>query len=76
MHLHESLSTATYINISMDILTMRKLSVIKGDFTLTDEVEIVFEKTVTPFGNSAKLDVPKRYLGKRAYVLILNDGED
>jgi putative transposon-encoded protein len=60
----------------MDILTMRKLSVIKGDFTLTDEVEIVFEKTVTPFGNSAKLDVPKRYLGKRAYVLILNDGED
>jgi putative transposon-encoded protein len=60
----------------MDILTMRKLSVIKGDFTLTDEVEIVFEKIVTPFGNSAKLDVPKRYLGKRAYVLILNDGED
>jgi len=60
----------------MDILTMRKLSVIKGDFTLTDEVEIVFEKTVTPFGNSAKLDVPKRYLGKRAYVLILDDSEE
>ncbi|RZN46140.1 DUF2080 family transposase-associated protein [archaeon] len=55
---------------------MRKLSVIKGDFTLTDEVEIVFEKTVTPFGNSAKLDVPKRYLGKRAYVLILDDSEE
>jgi len=60
----------------MDILIMRKLSVIKGDFTLTDEVEIVFEKTVTPFGNSAKLDVPKRYLGKRAYVLILDDSEE
>jgi len=60
----------------MDILTMRKFSVIKGDFTLTDEVEIVFEKTITAFGNSAKADVPKRYLGKRAYVPILADEEE
>ena len=60
----------------MDILTMRKLSVIGGDFTMTDKVEIVFEKTVTAFGNSAKADVPKRYLGKRAYVIILNDDEE
>ncbi len=60
----------------MDILTMRKLSVVKGDFTLTDEVEIVFEKTITAFGNSAKTDVPKRYLGKKAYVLILTDEEE
>lgn len=60
----------------MDIPTMRKLSVIGGDFTMTDKVEIVFEKTVTAFGNSAKADVPKRYLGKRAYVIILNDDEE
>jgi len=39
-------------------------------------VEIVFEKTITAFGNSAKADVPKRYLGKRAYVLILADEEE
>jgi len=55
---------------------MRKLSVIKGEFTLTDEVEIVFEKTITAFGNSAKADVPKRYFGKRAYVPILADEEE
>ncbi|MHC1609269.1 MAG: DUF2080 family transposase-associated protein [Candidatus Methanofastidiosia archaeon] len=55
---------------------MRKISVIKGDFTLTEEVEIVLEKKVTPFGNSGKADVPKRFIGRRAYVLILKeDGE-
>jgi len=64
------------MKISMDILTMRKISVIKGDFTLTEEVEIVLEKKVTPFGNSGKADVPKRFIGRRAYVLILKeDGE-
>ncbi|MHC1572709.1 MAG: DUF2080 family transposase-associated protein [Methanosarcinales archaeon] len=25
------------------------------------------------FGNSAKVDVPKRYLGWRAYVIIVRD---
>ena len=44
----------------MDILTMRKVEVKKGDFVLKEEVEVVFEKRVTPFGNSAKVDVPKR----------------
>ncbi|HEC89381.1 MAG TPA: DUF2080 family transposase-associated protein, partial [Thermoplasmatales archaeon] len=27
----------------------------------------------TPFGNSAKVDAPKKYIGKRAYVIILKD---
>jgi putative transposon-encoded protein len=26
---------------------------------------------VTPFGNSAKVDAPKKYRGRRAYVVIL-----
>ncbi|PIN83710.1 hypothetical protein COV61_02335, partial [Candidatus Micrarchaeota archaeon CG11_big_fil_rev_8_21_14_0_20_47_5] len=26
-----------------------------------------------PFGNSAKLDAPKKYIGKRAYVIIVDD---
>ena len=40
---------------------------------LKNDVEIFFEKVVTPFGTSAKLDVPKKYIGKRAYVIILKD---
>jgi len=57
----------------MDILNMRRVEVKKGDFVLKEEVEVVFEKRVTPFGNSAKVDVPKRYIGWRVYVIVVRD---
>ena len=50
---------------------MRKLEIINKKIKLTDEVEVIYEKVVTPFGTSAKLDAPKKYIGKRAYVIIL-----
>ncbi|MEW6295326.1 MAG: DUF2080 family transposase-associated protein [Candidatus Diapherotrites archaeon] len=31
----------------------------------------MLERTITPFGTSAKADVPKKYIGKRAYIVIL-----
>ncbi len=51
----------------------RKIEVKKNTFVLREEVEIVYEKVVTPFGNSAKIDTPKRYIGRRAYVIIVRD---
>lgn len=50
---------------------MRKIEVIHNRITLTDEVEIVYEKRVTPFGTSAKVGAPRKYIGRRAYVIIL-----
>jgi len=67
------MATKKYLSISMDILNMRRVEVKKGDFVLREEVEVVFEKRVTPFGNSAKVDVPKRYIGWRAYVIVVRD---
>lgn len=52
---------------------MRKIEVIDKKILLTDEVEIVYEKRITPFGNSAKIDAPKKYIGYRAYVIILKE---
>ncbi|NCS70842.1 MAG: DUF2080 family transposase-associated protein [Candidatus Aenigmarchaeota archaeon] len=52
---------------------MRKIQVKKNDIILTDKVETFYEKTVTPFGTSAKIDSQKKYIGKRAYVVILKD---
>lgn len=52
---------------------MRTIKIKKKDFTLKDEIKIVLEKTITRFGNSAKADVPKKYIGKRAYIIILED---
>ncbi|MBU1632777.1 MAG: DUF2080 family transposase-associated protein, partial [Nanoarchaeota archaeon] len=37
------------------------------------EVEGFLERIITPIGTSAKADVPKRYLGKRVYVIILKN---
>jgi putative transposon-encoded protein len=44
-----------------------------GKITLTDNVSEIYEKKVTPYGNGAKLDAQKKHIGKRAYIIILND---
>jgi len=40
---------------------------------LEDEVLGFIEKEVTPFGNSAMVDCPKRYVGKRAYLIVCKE---
>jgi putative transposon-encoded protein len=52
---------------------MRTIQVKKGDLTLKDDVEVIYERVITQFGNSAKIDAQKKHIGKRAYVLVLKD---
>lgn len=52
---------------------MRSIEVRKGDFVVRERVEVVYEKVVTRFGNSGKIDAPKKYIGKRAYVVVVKD---
>lgn len=42
----------------------------KGKIELRDEFESIFEKTITKFGNGAKIDAPKGLLGKKVYVVV------
>ena len=35
-----------------------------------NEIEGFLERVVTPFGTSAKADVPKKYIGRKVYVII------
>jgi putative transposon-encoded protein len=43
----------------------------KEDLTLKDgEIEGFLERVVTPFGTSAKADVPRKYIGRKVYVII------
>jgi putative transposon-encoded protein len=51
--------------------TMREIELTQKRIILKDEVETIYEKTVTPFGTSAKADVPRKYIGKRVYVVVL-----
>ena len=38
-------------------------------------VQGFFKKKVTKFGNGAKIDCPKEYLGKNVYVVIVDENE-
>lgn len=49
----------------------RKIELKKEDLILKDEeIEGFLERVVTPFGTSAKADVPRKYIGRRVYVII------
>jgi len=52
----------------------REVKAVKGGkITIRDNVEEIYEKKVTPYGNGAKIDAQKKYIGKRAYIIVLKD---
>jgi len=61
-----------YIHVFTNMARMIE-AVSKGKIKLTDEVEEIYEKRVSSYGNGAKIDSQKKYIGKRAYVVILKD---
>ena len=52
---------------------MRIIELKKEDLTLKDKIEGFLERIVTPLGNSGKVDCPKRFIGRRVYLLITQD---
>ena len=53
--------------------SMRKVNFNTKNLRLSEDVIVVMEKKVTPYGNGAKVDCIKEYIGKRAYVIIVKD---
>jgi putative transposon-encoded protein len=52
---------------------MRHIEMKEGNLVLKEKVEVVYERVITRFGNSGKLDAPKKYIGMRAYVVVVKD---
>ena len=52
------------------IAIMRTLEIKNNELEIKDQIETLFEKPITTFGNGAKIDCPKKYLGKKAIVII------
>lgn len=53
---------------------MREIKAIAGGkLIIKDNVEEIYEKRITPYGNGAKIDAPKKYIGKKVVVIILKD---
>ncbi|MFW5846643.1 MAG: DUF2080 family transposase-associated protein [Nanoarchaeota archaeon] len=50
---------------------MRKIELNKEKLKFEDNVEGFLEREVTPFGNSAKVDCPKRFIGKKVYLIVV-----
>jgi putative transposon-encoded protein len=52
---------------------MREIKGVEGGKLILKDgkVALIYEKTVTPYGNGAKVDAPKKHIGKRAYVVIM-----
>jgi len=52
---------------------MKKIEIKKNVLTLRDDaIEDFFEKEVTPHGTGAKIPCSSKYIGKKAYVIIIN----
>ena len=52
----------------------RKIELVKGNLSFKEnDIEGFLERTVTPIGTSAKADVPKRYIGRRVYVIVTRE---
>jgi putative transposon-encoded protein len=52
----------------------RKITAMKGGkIKIEDNVEEIYEKIITPYGNGAKIDSQKKFIGKRAIVVILKN---
>lgn len=44
-----------------------------GKIIIKDDVEEIYEREVTPYGNGAKIDSLKKYIGRKAFVVILKE---
>lgn len=52
---------------------MSKVNVITKSELKLKNIKGFIEKIVTKFGTGAKVDCPKEYLGKKVYLIILDE---
>ena len=52
-------------------MTRKVLAISGGKIKIEDKVEEIYEKVVTPYGIGAKLDAQKKYIGRKAFIIIL-----
>lgn len=52
---------------------MKKVEKISKSKLILDNIRGFMIREVVPVGNSAKVSCPKEYLGKKAYLVIIDD---
>lgn len=54
-------------------LSMRQIQLKKDKIFLEDDIKEIYEEIVKPIGNGAMIMSSKKFIGKKAYVLIKKD---
>ena len=54
---------------------MKKVKVVEANEITIRNIQAYMERVVTKFGSGAKVDCPKEFLGKKAYLIIEKDEE-
>jgi putative transposon-encoded protein len=67
---HTNIYIYMYLILDMSKKLLRSMKLEKGKLELKDEFELIFERTITKFGNGAKIDAPKNLLGRKVYVIL------
>ena len=49
---------------------MRKFEFKDAEFSMKSKVDFFFEKKITQFGNGAKIDAPKEFIGRKVIILV------
>ncbi|MBS3147426.1 DUF2080 family transposase-associated protein [Candidatus Woesearchaeota archaeon] len=52
---------------------MRRIKTELSNEITVKNIQAYFEKTVTKFGNGAKVDTQKEYIGKKVIVLVIKE---
>jgi len=52
---------------------MKKVKIIEKSTLILKNIRGFIEREVKPFGTSARIDFPKEFIGKKVYVVVLND---
>ena len=50
--------------------TMTKINILKDKVRIEEDIEAVIDGEIKPLGNGAMVIASKRYIGKKAYVII------
>jgi len=52
---------------------MKRVKLVEKSTLTLKGIKGFIERVVKPFGTSARIDFPKEFIGKKVYVVIMND---
>lgn len=52
---------------------MKKVNIFEKSTLTLKNIKCFLERVVKPFGTSGRIDFPKEFIGKKVYVVVLNE---